>query len=297
MMKRWLLLCFLILLSQPMRAQDRAEAHFLTNLGAPLVGEPIELTLTATIPAGAIMISWPEFPADWWPLEVQNVGELSIGATEYHQNLTVILWIPGDYQTPETTITYQLAENAETQTLVVEPAFFSIPSVLDGQDMALRPFKAQISLPYVSPLVIAAGAAGLGALSFVAIRRLRSVRAIVLKRTVDEDGLGPAARAALAELRRIALLGLPPDQLYAATANCLRTYIHDQMNIPALDLTTAELMGSLRLPDALQRELQRILEQADLVKFARYQPSGETAQKYLDVAGKWVRAADQKETA
>ncbi len=297
MMKRWLLLCFLILLAQPVSAQDGGTARFSTNVGAPLVGEPIELTLTATIPAGTIIISWPEFPTEWQPFEVQNVGELSIGATEYRQNLTVILWIPGEYQTPETTITYQLAENAEAQTLVVEPVFFSVPSVLDSQDTALRPFKAQISLPYISPLVIAAGAFGVVIAAFFAFRRLRSLRAVVLKRTVEEDGLGAAARAALAELRRIASRGLPPEQLYAEAADCLRGYVHDEMNVAARDMTTAELMESLHLPDVLQRELQRILEQADLVKFARYQPSGETAQKYLDVVGKWVRTADQKETA
>jgi len=297
MMKRWLLLCFLIFLTRPVSAQDGAAARFSANNGSPLVGQPIELTLTAAIPAGAIMLSWPEFPAEWASFEVRNVGELSIGSTDYRQILTVILWLPGEYQTPETTITYQLSENAEAQTLVVEPTFFSVPSVLDGQDMALRPFKAQISLPYISPLVIGGGAAAAGVLAFFGFRRLRTLRAVVLKRTVEEDGLGPAARAALAELRRIALQGLSPDQLYAAVADCLRTYVSDQTTIPALDMTTAELMESLRLPDALQRELQRLLEQADLVKFARYQPGTDTAQKYLDVAGKWVRAADQKETA
>lgn len=296
MMERWLLLFFLILMSQPVQGLDGA-ARFSANAGSPLVGEPIELTLSATIPAGAIIISWPEFPHDWPPFDVRNVGELNSGTTEYRQNLTVILWIPGEYRTPETTITYQLAEDAETQTLVVEPAFFSVPSVLDSQDTTLRPFKAQISLPYISPLVIAAGSVVLGALAFVALRRLRSVRAAVLRRTVDEDGLGPAAREALAELRRIAACGLPPEQLYASTADCLRMFIHVQMATPALDMTTAELMESLRLPAVLQRELQRILEQADLVKFARYQPSGETAVKYLAVVEKWVRAADQKDKA
>lgn len=296
MMKRWLLLCFLMLLIQPVKAQE-AVARFSASSGSPLVGEPIELTLTATIPAGAIVISWPEFPTDWPPFEVRNVSELSINNTDYQQKLSVILWIPGEYQTPETTITYQLAENMEAQTLVVEPTFFSVPSVLDQQDMNLRPFKAQISLPYISPLVVIAVAAGLGAISFFGVRRLRTVRAATLKRAIEEDGLGPAARAALAELRRIASQGLPPEQLYAEVADCLRTYIQEQMTIAARDMTTAELMDSLRLPDSLQRELQRILEQADLVKFARYQPGGDTAQKYLEVVGRWVRAADQKETA
>jgi hypothetical protein len=297
MMRRWLLLGFLIFLSQPVYAQLGGTARFSANVGAPLVGQPIDLTLIASVPSGAIMTSWPEFPEDWPPFEVRSVGELMISDTEYRQNLTVILWTPGEHQTPETAITYQIAENADVQTLIVEPAFFIVPSVLDGQDTALRPFKAQIALPYVSPLVLVAGAAGMSVLTIFAIRGWRMTRPVILKRTADEDGLGPAARAALAELRRIALQGLPPEQIYAAAADCLRTYILDQMTIPARDMTTAELMESLHLPDALQRELQRLLEQADLVKFARYQPSGDAAQKYLDVAGKWVRAADQKEIA
>lgn len=298
MMKYCLLLCFFWFLPSlvVVRAQDGAAARFSTNAGTPLVGQPVELSLIADIPTGAVVITWPEFPADWPPFDVRSVSELSISGTQYRQILTVILWIPGEYRTPETTIVYQLAGNPEPQVLSIEPAFFSVPSVLNGQDTALRPFKPQISLPYLSSLVIVVGAVGVVGLAFAAVRYLWFLRANRVTRSGAEDGLGPAAQAALAELRRIAARDLTPEQLYATAADCLRTYIHDQMTIPAHDLTTAELMESLHLPEALQRELHRLLEQADLVKFARYRPGSDSAQRYLEVAGKWVRAADQKGT-
>jgi hypothetical protein len=146
-------------------------------------------------------------------------------------------------------------------------------------------------------LVILGSLGILSAFAVFAIRHLR-LRASSVKSEVNQsndDGLSVAARTALRELRDIAGRNFPVEQLYPAVANGLRTYAQSQFRIPALDLTTVELLQGLppHLPVSLQRELQRILEQADLVKFACYQPDAETARRYMDGVEKWVRVADQ----
>jgi hypothetical protein len=62
--------------------------------------------------------------------------------------------------------------------------------------------------------------------------------------------------------------------------------------VEALDRTTFELIQELTrtpLDPAHRDRLLQLLDEADLVKFAKYSPEPEAAQRVLDVARRWVR--------
>lgn len=281
-------------------AQAGIEAYFSADTGSPLVGQPVTLTLTATFPPGAAVSGWPEFPQEWPPFEVREAGEVRISETSeggavYQQNLTVILWNVGEFETPETVIQYELIGDSQTRALSVEPAFFSVPSVLDPNDTALRPLKPQEVMPYTSPLLVAAAAGGALAVAAIAAHTLLARRSA---KPLPETGPTTPAKIAMAELRRIAGRNLSPALVYQAVSDTLRVYVQSEFRVQALDMTTWELMTTMRarVPETTQTELQRMLEQADLVKFARYQPDAATAQRYLETAARWLKSLD-KDTA
>lgn len=68
---------------------------------------------------------------------------------------------------------------------------------------------------------------------------------------------------------------------YVELTDIVRTFIEREMNIPALESTTEELIetitdfnasSKLNIPEDTLRKLQRLLQEADLVKFAKMKP-------------------------
>ncbi len=68
---------------------------------------------------------------------------------------------------------------------------------------------------------------------------------------------------------------------YVELTDIVRSYIERELNIPALESTTDELMetitdfndsSSLNIPEETVKKLQKLLQEADLVKFAKYKP-------------------------
>lgn len=108
------------------------------------------------------------------------------------------------------------------------------------------------------------------------------------------------ALAALEELRRegLASRGLLKEH-YTRLTDILRPYLERRFGFPAADLTTSEIMEAIerRLPADGQpgpaSELRRVLEESDLVKFARARPPAPLAVGEIDRAEAFVHATSQ----
>jgi hypothetical protein len=297
-MKRWLI-CMTLTLALAsnlvVRGQEDVNANFTAELGAPLIGQPIDLVLTVDVPADA-SVTLPTFSTDWPPFVIREIGEVNVstnaGRTIYQQHLNVILWRPGDYQTPPTQITYQLSNEPQPQQIDVQPAYFAVKTVLNPDDLNLRPLKPPVSMFYVSPLLVGVVLLGLILLSVFGWSRRKQ---FVLPKVTDPNALHAAARAALAEFRKIQNANVAPALVYENVSGALRRYIQGRFTVSAEELTTQELMADLvnleTLSDRRKRELSYLLGQADLVKFARMQPK--SAEKILNVAQQWVTAVEQ----
>jgi hypothetical protein len=98
----------------------------------------------------------------------------------------------------------------------------------------------------------------------------------------------PPEVVALAELDRIAALGLPArgdyKQHYTLVVDTLRRYLEGRYGIEAMDRTTYELMGDLERRRVRVDGLEPLFNEADLVKFAKFAPSPESAGHALDRA-------------
>jgi hypothetical protein len=294
-----LLLCLFFV--RALAQQVPVTARFTTANPSRLVGEQINLTLVVEAPADAI-VTVPEFPTDWPPFEVQSVGEInktiSGDMATYRQNITVIAWRPGDHATPDTYLQYQLTPDGEALTILAEPSVIAVPSVLVNGDTDLRPLKPPVSLPYLPPWLILV-------VAIVAVGAVRGIRWWRSRRRASQgdtrfgragDMAYSAKERTLMQLRNIRAGRLSPVVVYETVADCLRAYIQRQYGVSALDMTTNELMSALQARSTLQkphqRDLAKMLEYADLVKFAEIQPGERAVRQLLDTAEKWIEAVE-----
>lgn len=85
---------------------------------------------------------------------------------------------------------------------------------------------------------------------------------------------------------------------FTRLTDILRLYIEQRQAMPAMEMTSYELLVLHRergLTSALYRQLEEILRQADLVKFAKYSPEQEDASEALETVRVFVRAYDLNE--
>lgn len=164
-------------------------------------------------------------------------------------------------------------------------AVFTLPK-LDSLMQAMKgpidikpPYEAPLTFKEVAPWImgILLGAALLF-LIFYAIKRQRSDKPLFY---IPEKPKEPAHITALRELQRIReekVWTLGKTKLYySELTDTLRKYLEDRFRVQAMEQTTEEILASFKqkrnlLSQSQFDELANLLSQADLVKFAKYEP-------------------------
>jgi len=99
---------------------------------------------------------------------------------------------------------------------------------------------------------------------------------------------------ALADLAALAASQLNQQgqwqEFYDRLSQVLRRYLGWRYHVPLLEQTTTESMRSLSLAEQPHRRLKEILENADLVKFAKMYPPLEQSDKHLSWAKELIEA-------
>ena len=260
--------------------------------GGWTVGDPIPLRLRASYRA-SFEVVLPELPAQWGPFEVREQTLLDPiaqddGSVIAVREATVVLWSPGEHETPPFAAGYR-SDDGQPGQVRVPPITITVASVLPegegGQDGSIEKhdLKPQASLPEppVWPWLL---------LSMLAAAPLFLAGRWLMDRLRRPESVEPGAAVlvkderfpeeiAYDELDRITALDLPVQgefkRHYTLVTDCARVYVQGIYPIPAMDRTTAELLSALRSaritgePLSLLRPL---LQEADLVKFAKLEP-------------------------
>ena len=260
----------------------------------------IPLTLTVTHPQGYRVLPLQFQDSVWGELEVREVAPPQVtansdGTETTTQTVYATLWAPGEYTTPELPLGVSNTAG-EIHEISAAPLSLNLVSILVEGDTELRDIKPQATLPLpaIWPWVVG----GLLIALLVALtvgwflRRWWLHRKAVLANAPD-DRL--PYEVALDELAQIEGLGLPSQQRfkehYTLVSDVLRKYVDKVFQIPTLDRTTGEIRRSLRLVDFNPESKQQLLEmlnEADLVKFAKVQPEVAMAQDFLGRARRFV---------
>ena len=177
-------------------------------------------------------------------------------------------------------------------TLVSDSASVNIVSLLPAGNPSLKDIREIDLVPRRSPWPLAGitATALLLLAGYVMLRRQESQTSGPMEPSPAIVVLPPSAYAsALDKLREIERAQWPLHgqvaRHYEAIVDVLRGYLETQEGLPARERTTEELLWALppHLGDnGIRDQLRELLEQADLVKFARLRPEPATAEQFLE---------------
>jgi len=284
----------LLLAVRPVHAAGGVRATLTASGSSELtVGDPVQLTLKVTHPAGQQVII-PRLEQSWGSFEVQEQSQTETTANDdgtetTRQTLTVTLFEPGAFETPELPLTLSNGGGEISEVLVAPLLLTVLPTLAEG-DTTLNDIRPQVGMdvPALWPMVVA----GLLAVAAVAgggwwLYRRRQGTGL-FGAAVDNR---PPYQVARDELERIRALGLPENgyfkEHYTLVTDTLRTYLEKQIGVNAFDRTTSELKLELRysiLPAEHTRPFIDLFSDADFVKFAKLIPEVGESYQLIDQA-------------
>jgi hypothetical protein len=163
--------------------------------------------------------------------------------------------------------------------------------LVSGDNAELKPLKKQWKAPPSYSWLIALVAAVLLAAAILYYLRRRKRR-----RTEEEPARPelPADFVALRELARIEKSGLLDSgefkKYYSEVVDVLRKYLEARYGITAMDRTTDEILAELGGIRVGVEGLEELLREADLVKFAKFEPGIVPGKRVMETARKIVTA-------
>ena len=276
-------------------AQSEVSARLTAVQSSTHIGETVELVLEVSHPAGYRVIA-PQLAQTWGDFEVRSQSAMEIVTTDTaaevsRQTIAVTLWGLGEFATPPLTVTVSSPEG-ELLEVTADPVTINVESVLTQDDLALRDIKPQATLPLAVWWPWLVGALGLVGLLSVFWWRGRGGETAVP--FVDNRSL---QQIALDELDEIAASGLAErgdfKEHYAQTTDVLRRYLDGTFATMTVEQTTAEIRRAMQPLDFASEEKKRLvnlLNEADLVKFAKVLPTIEDARRATEEAKAFVSA-------
>jgi len=258
------------------------------------VGQPVRLTIDLLVDPDADLAALPADKFTFAPFEVRDAARTSLPTEGERRKIRYTFKLApyeeGALKIPAASFPYKSGDAskvAQSKEMTVDVA--RVPGGKDDKQGEIRDLKKAEVSP-VPPILYLAGAV----LAIVALLALRSlVRSFRTKKlvVVTEPPLPPYEHA-LRELARLERERLPEqdrhEEYYDRLTATLRTYLSWRYGVPMLERTSSEILSDLRrhesLPAEQFAELKRILEEGDLVKFARFGPPTATCDARLVTA-------------
>lgn len=270
--------------AQPVDVTVRIESEPGVVVTPPMIGGSLgELTvydLSVT----------PDIPAD-------NGNRLRV------MNFQVEANAAGDYTLPALTATYIDPRDADSMAGEVrtEPVSLVVKSVLenpqDADPTRFRDIKSVVAVAAPESggpvwLWVAGGGAGIAMLAVAGLAIARRRSGVMTARQ--------RALAALCDLESSDLLrDGQTDAYYTQLTSIVRRYIEDAFALKAVRLTTPEFLEQAKrdaaLTDTDRRLLRECLTAADMVKFARFQPSTDVGDQAIVTARTFIETPRNQE--
>jgi hypothetical protein len=214
----------------------------------------------------------------------------------------LVAYETGSQYVPAITLGYKTAVGGDAQRLDTPKAVVNVESLITTAGGADDVPDIREAVPIVAPGEWAAwAAAGVAAaaalLAYLGYRRWRGGRA---ERRAPLRPAHELALEALAGLRLRQLIERGEyEAFYVAVTDIVRRYIEARFGLRAPEMTTDEFLAAAQrsrdLVSTHRAALQDFLAEADLVKFARYVPTRERAERAWSAADEFVRSTKAPE--
>ncbi len=262
------------------------------------IGDLIPVCLEVEAVDGIDLRLFPLSPADLGGLELvaeeTPVTKRRRGGWQRIARYFLSPWRTGTYRLAPKEIRYRNPSGVEA-TVTAEPLEINVASLLPANlsadeqaALTLKEDKGPVGLPpNYRLLALALAAAIFGLFLYLLFRRF--FRKPGAKDHLEPETAPPAEPPHLIARRRLAALkeaGLLENGLfkpyYSELSACLREYLANRFALPALEMTTAEILNSVPQRTGLltpeqYSALTQILNMSDLVKFAKHRPTAEAA--------------------
>ena len=267
---------------------------------AVTIGTPFRYTMRITADKDIELVV-PQLAGQIGAFEVVDFGSPppreDKGRVMVERWYTLLTYTPGDAIVPGPSVQYRVP-GGELQSLTAPDALVMVQSLLDRPGATppadVRDIKGPVAVPrdYRPLLWIAAGllagiAAGLALYRLIKGRR-RAVAAV-------PRPAHAIALEALAKLHAARLLEAGRhEDYYVRLSDIVRTYLEGRFHLRAPEMTTEEFLQAAQRDPQLtppQRSLLgTFLAEADLVKFARYVPAPDDAERAYRAARQFVES-------
>lgn len=258
------------------------------DTNAMLIGDHVGMTLTYTGPAKTQVI-WPFLP-DTILGNITVIGRGKIDTTytsdkkgiTLTQQLNFTCYDSGFYTIPGISFLYRNFPDTTRFTATTDMMLLAVHTVKVDTAQTIKPIKNPLKVPItfreMIPWILGGLAVILLIIAAVWYFRKRKNKEPVF-RLKSRVKLLPH-ELALQELEKLRVKKLWQDgkmkEYHSELTEILRNYIEHQFNIPALELTSAELVDNLMqissCPKQAVDKLCDILIMADIVKFAKAKP-------------------------
>ena len=270
------------------------------------VGDPVAVRLHVDHPAGWT-VRWPD-SLDIAPFEVlgYEVAEPGAGgedggggggradgadgALRSTAGLVVTSFELGELELPVISVAVA-APNGTVRTLFTDPFRIGVESVGLDESGDIREIKGPLSVARnwwaLAPWLLLLAAVAAGTLYLYRRRRARPA-AVADRPPPPPRPFHLVALEALDELERSALLERGRVKRYhMRISEIIRSYVEGQLEVPALEMTTGEVVDGLRraaLGKEITQSFRTFLDRCDLVKFAKLRPGAEDSRELMGKA-------------
>jgi len=283
-----LVVCFsLILLTATLSAQVNLYTSIDTTRG--FIGDVFHYQLEVDHPEG-YRVHFPD--------SLQSLGDFIVRDIAHESNrkrsaitYALAVYDTGSHVIPPLQVVVNPADNAGDSLHFQSGRIpINILSLVPPDSKELKDLKPLMSIPKRLPWLLALGALAAVVLGVVVWRKKRTKRE-PQPAVTPEERRRTAHEVALSRLEHIRGADYPGrgewKQHFSEISETIRQYFEDRYFVPALEMTTTEVMRALpvqRLPADISRKIAQLLERSDLVKFAKYFPTREEARDTLDDA-------------
>ncbi len=249
-----------------------------------LIGDKGKLRLSVELNSGERLVSaTPDMPMDTAHFEILNAGkwENLSRSPKLEREITYIAWDSGLYRIEPVVFTIQSADGTQ-RTASTPPVLLTVNNPngtadllapIGIKDIVREELAWEDVMPYLIGVILIAA---ISFLAFVGYKKWKNRNiAPVVQKVVQPPHV--IAERLLQELNAKQLWqNGKTKEFYSELSHILRGYLEDQFTMPALESTTGEVIATLQkrqFEDIVVNKAQNLLKTADLVKFAKVQPS------------------------
>ena len=297
-MKRFSIIAiFLLMFCAAGYAQDRISVESTVDKQSITIGDRIKYTVKI-IADTALIVDSLTVGTNLGMFEVKDYTpraiEIKDGTKTSIESFEITTFTTGDYQIPPITIKYSTA-TGELNSVVTDAIAIKVNSLLSGEEGEdIKPLRGPKEFESKIPVWMwAAGAALLVAILVFWYLYRRAGKPIDLaKEPVDERLPWEIALAELNALKASDLVAKGEyKEYYLRLSEIFRRYLERRYGIQALERTTYEIISefrSLALEKKEEEIIHRFLDECDMVKFAKYDPTPEDIVRHFETAKEFV---------